>query len=728
MTLDLQIQTYTDNLEKKTQTLSGLLGLAIGGSRVVDIASRPGFVYVRLRDNLSEVIQATNDKVSPVYDFPVLVERRGTRWVVTGKDDLRYSNWGTPAPFLPAHGDQHSFNRDTNSGGDAVFVYPDQFMPLLVYPSGSAGAGNLMIAPYMLQRDTDFIYVGNTGTGNLLVYKPTNNQAIMGLVYLDTTTGNPGVLIASGSSFSATITGSAGISSYIPYPASSDHEPLYAFRLTSGTTSLNWSSLYNARQFIGGQGGGSSVVTGSTVQAFITGSIPFAGTNGNLKEDNTRFRWHEDFRGLRIGTDSPPFNTADLFPLGIIGYNQNESEGMGILVYGTGTSGSPSPVYNGYRARGNVGAFTPVKSGDALVSYVGAGYDGANWQNASRVRFYADGDWITGTYLPTRYEVDITPSGSATRRTQFTVYGDSTNQPTGSTYNIGGVPHTHAYVATDGWISTPETWTARTQAFTNDPAAGSNIVLNMADTSGAYLGQPIRVSSGAGTDDTIITAIVANTSITAQTLAVNHNTTSRLVTFLSCFTLDGDQSTNVLYQKYIKIKFTQTTVKYGVIAKNEYIGANSKTYINLFSTSNYGVENTTVATPYISKIENPDGFPGWFDWPPILSGFSILPTNQINRWHSSNNAVECAIRWATGGTSNATTLTWSLPFVSKTITNMYWISLMRAVDNGVLITGGAMGYISSASTVCECFTSFAGGVWTASGTKYITIGNITYEA
>ena len=99
----------------------------------------------------------------------------------------------------------------------------------------------------------------------------------------------------------------------------------------------------------------------------------------------------------------------------MVSNNVDQSTGVGILVYGTGTSGSPSATYNGYKSRGTLQAPTPVQSGDALVTYVGAGYDGANWQNASRVRFYANGDWVTGTYLPTRYEVEITPSGSATR-------------------------------------------------------------------------------------------------------------------------------------------------------------------------------------------------------------------------------------------------------------------------------------------------------------------------
>ena len=217
---------------------------------VVEHPTRKGYCYARMADNLSELITVFNDKVSQSYDLPVLIERRGLTWYVVGRDIQRYSDWGTSSPFLPKHHTQHEFNRDVGSGADAVFIYPDQFMPLLVFPSGTYGAGNLQIAPYVLKRDNDFIYVGSTGTPNLLNYKPTDDTGIMGLVYLNTTTGNPGILIASGTPFIGTLTGTSDLLPYVPYPETSDQVPLYFFRLVSGTSSVCWSNLYNARQLI----------------------------------------------------------------------------------------------------------------------------------------------------------------------------------------------------------------------------------------------------------------------------------------------------------------------------------------------------------------------------------------------------------------------------------------------------------------------------------------------
>jgi len=247
---------YNNGVEKVTPQYSGLLGIMINGQRVINHPTRIGYVYVRLRDNLSEVVQVFNDKISTIYDFPVLIERNGNKWVIVGKDTNRYENWGTSVttPFLPAHGAQHSLNRAGLVGADPVWVYPDQFMPLLVYPSGSAvGSGNFLVSSYVLYRNNEFKYVGGTGTQSLLPYVPTNNQAIAGLVYLDTNTGNPGLLVSSGTPFDPNFTTIQSILPYLP-TLLSNQEPLYAFRLVSGTTSVGWENLYNVRQLVGGGG------------------------------------------------------------------------------------------------------------------------------------------------------------------------------------------------------------------------------------------------------------------------------------------------------------------------------------------------------------------------------------------------------------------------------------------------------------------------------------------
>ena len=60
------------------------------------------------------------------------------------------------------------------------------------------------------------------------------------------------------------------------------------------------------------------------------------------------------------------------------------------------------------------------------------------------------------------------------------------------------------------------------RAYTNDPAAGSNIELNMANTSGFIVGDVVTVSSSAGSEIAIITVVHTNTHITVDKLVLNH--------------------------------------------------------------------------------------------------------------------------------------------------------------------------------------------------------------
>lgn len=262
--------------EQKQQTkqevpeITGMLGIPLGGQRRVEVPNRNRYVYVRLRSNQNEVIQAFNDKVAPSYNLPVVLERDGNRYTVVKQDSKRYdNNHNSTSPFLPRHGNTHSFDTESGGGGDVVWVYPRQFMPSLVLPSGSSGADNVIAASYMLRKnDGSWRHVGNTGTASFTPYKPSSpTGAVMGLVYLDESSGNPYFLINSGSVFSASLTGTSQVAPFIPsVPSPSTQIPLAAIRLVTGTSVLSWDNIYDVRQFIhtvptGSSGGGASTGT-----------------------------------------------------------------------------------------------------------------------------------------------------------------------------------------------------------------------------------------------------------------------------------------------------------------------------------------------------------------------------------------------------------------------------------------------------------------------------------
>ena len=67
------------------------------------------------------------------------------------------------------------------------------------------------------------------------------------------------------------------------------------------------------------------------------------------------------------------------------------------------------------------------------------------------------------------------------------------------------------------------------RAYTNDPAAGDNIELEMADTSIFAVSDVVTVSSSAGSETATITVVHTDVHITVDTLALNHTTTNPLV-------------------------------------------------------------------------------------------------------------------------------------------------------------------------------------------------------
>jgi len=241
---------------KKNPIFSGYLGIHTGGEDVVKIPSRLGFVWVRLRNVNNEVIQAFNEDVSPIMNLPVRVERdlsSPTRYKVIGRDiDVYGSNWGTASPYIGPHAGQHSFNKaDTSTGGDIVWIYPDQFLPLLVTPSGSAGSNSVIVFPGVYHHgDGTYHYAGNTGTSSVLGNLPTGAaNARMSLIYLDTPSGNPKIL-ANTDEFSNALTGTAQVLQYIPAVPYDNDIALAGVRLVTGTSVIGWNNLYDIREHV----------------------------------------------------------------------------------------------------------------------------------------------------------------------------------------------------------------------------------------------------------------------------------------------------------------------------------------------------------------------------------------------------------------------------------------------------------------------------------------------
>lgn len=278
--------THTDKRTEKVQNfIPGILGFTIKGKDVVEVDPRPGHVYVRIRDNFSEVVIAFNSVVAPVYGLPVLLirdDKDKNRYQIYGRDTARYANWGTTSAYLPKHGDTHSFDPYT-PGGDPVWVWGRQLMPLAAVPSGSLGAPNVIIEEGVYWKNGDWNFAGATGTANITPYNPTGSSARMVLVYIDENTCPK--LLAGTTFFATNITGTSQVLPYIPDVPGTATTPVAGIRLVSGTSVILWDNIYDLRGWLIGMG-----VTGSVGTPGTPGASGPPGSNTLLIYDDSVFK------------------------------------------------------------------------------------------------------------------------------------------------------------------------------------------------------------------------------------------------------------------------------------------------------------------------------------------------------------------------------------------------------------------------------------------------------
>lgn len=83
----------------------------------------------------------------------------------------------------------------------------------------------------------------------------------------------------------------------------------------------------------------------------------------------------------------------------------------------------------------------------------------------------------------------------------------------------------------------------------------------------------------------------------------------------STFTVSGDQTAR--YSKGTRLKWTQTTVKYGVVVNSSYSSPN--TTVTIAVNTNYTIANAAITANFYSYEANPQGYPGTFTYVPTVS-------------------------------------------------------------------------------------------------------------
>lgn len=102
------------------------------------------------------------------------------------------------------------------------------------------------------------------------------------------------------------------------------------------------------------------------------------------------------------------------------------------------------------------------------------------------------------------------------------------------------------------------------------------------------------------------------------------------LTYASATTFTVATDLTATFQKGTKLKLTQTTVKYFYVVSSAYAAPN--TTVTVTGGTDYSLVSAAIETPYYSYIENPQGFPDWFNYTPTVtaSGSMTIASLVIN--------------------------------------------------------------------------------------------------
>jgi hypothetical protein len=181
-----------------------------------------------------------------------------------------------------------------------------------------------------------------------------------------------------------------------------------------GTIPGTYSRIYSLRAKASAAGTW-DVITMS-VDGFTSGSVLFAGTEGQITQDNTNFFWDDTNNRFGIGGGAAD-NTISLggSSYGML-FHASAEGGTDLAEFGlhrhSATAGF-GPFLVGVRSRGTEASETVVSSGDTLFRLIGTGHDGTDYEQAAAITMAVDGTPGAGD-MPGRITFSTSADGAAT--------------------------------------------------------------------------------------------------------------------------------------------------------------------------------------------------------------------------------------------------------------------------------------------------------------------------
>lgn len=191
------------------------------------------------------------------------------------------------------------------------------------------------------------------------------------------------------------------------------------------------------------------------------------------------------------------------------------------------------------------------------------------------------------------------------------------------------------------------------------------------------------------------------------------------------FTVPGD--VRAKYPVGTALKLTNDgSDKYFYVIGSIY--SDSETVVTITGGADYALADAAITVPFYSYFQAPPGFPVWFNWTPVWTGFSADPTGITARFCLVGRTCHFMVDCDASGTSNATSLVFTGPLTAVSLANAPdWGGICRyALDNGGGLPGACRWYIREGTDDIYCYTDMANGVWTSSGNKRVCLSGF-YE-
>ena len=193
------------------------------------------------------------------------------------------------------------------------------------------------------------------------------------------------------------------------------------------------------------------------------------------------------------------------------------------------------------------------------------------------------------------------------------------------------------------------------------------------------------------------------------------------------FTLVGDLT--AVYRKGRKVRYKDGgSYEYGIILSSSFSGGN--TTVTLITNTDYTMAAVALTDTYISIVENPEGFPGLFNFTPSWTNVSVGNGTVVAQYTVQNNQVKGFITLSYAAASPTTSITGQIKVAPPATAISYGVDYITVgasamVDFGTALYMGEVIYQGSGS-VFEVRCIVASGTyatWAAtSGTVPFTFG------